>query len=160
MSQARVEPAMDETELFQIMQQYPAVRIAGFAFLERSLNVMFSESGYAKFTHIHFVDSAKNEGNHWMVTADVLQSSHYSAFDTRCGEYGRTNYYFPFSETWEKDEFYFEEQGKCFVIRPKVKRFKTAKLSKRRMRKLPFHLAGWKKSEQHILNPHEWENQD
>ena len=57
------------------------------------------------FTHAEDIDSAKNEGDHWMPGADVLAEAKYSTFDTRSGTAWREDYRFPFRVEWEKDQF-------------------------------------------------------
>lgn len=110
----------NQVRVFDMMRQYSVLRVTCFAGIRYDNSVLYSESGSTGFTRVYDVDCAKDEGNHWMHTANVLEDGKHASFDTRSGETWKSNYRFPFRKEWEQEQFLLEEEGKYYNVIPRT----------------------------------------
>lgn len=86
-----------------------------------SQSVVYSASGDGELTKEKYIDSAKNEGNHWVIQHSPLENVNESTYDTRSGESWMSNYTFPFAHEWYRDEYIFEKDGCYYRCSPPAK---------------------------------------
>lgn len=83
--------------------------------------VVYSVSGDPELTKDKHIDSAKNEGGHWVMKHSPLEDVNERTFDTRTGETWMSNYTFPFAHEWYRDEYIFEMDGCYYRCSPPAK---------------------------------------
>lgn len=108
-----------QTCVFEIMKSHPSLRVTCFASIGYWNCVLYSETGAPGFTKAEKLDDAKDEGGHWMHSADVLKNGNYRCFDTFSGNQWTVNYRFPFLKEWEKDQYIVTENDKLYLVTPK-----------------------------------------